>query len=405
MKKYVCGLVLVMGAFFSISAQAKPSVPPGMAQVSGQYYEVLSDGGTADAQLLARELDSRFLLYNKFFHFNMQKLGGIRLKVRSYKEQSAYDAYIGERLDKTSPGAVYLHYSQPERRELVIHRGSSDEGNMFPHQAFIQYLRAFISSPPSWLMDGFAIYFSTLKYEALGPSSPAGAKTAGSGGLVYEENLYWLEIIKSLGNKAPSLEAVLLADNKGAYPDNFQGVSWALISFLKDSGKDDYLRFLYESFILMDHSLSAQDNSQILYNHIRTWTDVPTLDRDYKAYLLTRKTFMELVTEGQRAYNAKDTRNAETVFLQAVQQRPTSYVPYYYLGLLAYDSKNYVQAEQYYQYAQQYGGDPALITYALGINAVAVGDNSKAIKLLEQAKTLSPGHYTEQVDNLIKRLR
>jgi hypothetical protein len=405
MKKCVWSVVLLAAALSSLAAQ-KPSNqnagPPGMALVSGQYYEVLSDGGSADAQLLSRELDSRFLLYNKFFHFNPQKLGGQRLKVRAYKDQRTYDAYITERLDKTSPGAVYLHYNQPERRELVIHRGGSDEGRMFPHQAFVQYLRAFIPYPPSWFREGFAVYFSTLKFESGGTG---GAKAPGGDGLVYEENLSWLETIKSIGAKAPSLETVLLADNRGSLPDNFQGVSWAFISFLKDSGKEDYLRLLYESFILMDSAASAQDNSEILYNHVRSWSDLAALDREYKAYLLTRKTFAELIAEGQRSYNAKDNKNAETVFLKALQQRPTHYAPYYYLGLLAYDNKNYVQAEHYFQSAQQYGADQSLTAYAMGINAAAAGDNAKAITLLEQAKALSPSQYNEQVDNLVKRLK
>ncbi|MDR0568800.1 MAG: hypothetical protein LBG87_06305 [Spirochaetaceae bacterium] len=405
MRRYILGLFLFWAVLFFSAAQTKSSVqtqiPPGMTLVTSQYYEVLSDSGTADAQQLANELDSRFLLYNVFFHFNPQHIGGARLKARAFKDQSAYNAYVAERLDKTSPGAVYLHYPQSERRELVINRGGPEEGKMFPHQAFVQFLRAFVPNPPSWLREGFAIYYSAVRYEA--GQSAGGRITAA--GLAYEENLSWLETVRNLGNKAPPMEAILLADNRNSFPDNFQGVSWALVSFLKDGGKGDYLRFLYESFIMMKDSVTAQDNSEILYNHLKSWTDLSTLDRDYKAYLLTRKTFFELITEGQRAYSARDSRNAEAIFQKALQQRPSHYAPYYYLGLLAYDAKNYNQAEQYYLFAQQYGADPALIAYAMGINAAAAGNNAKAIVYLEQAKAVSPAQYNDQVDNLIKRLR
>lgn len=400
MKNYVWGLVFFLGAVL-LPAQTKApqsSILPGMVQVTGLYYEVQSDSGTADAQLLVNELDTRFGFYNGFFHFNILNLGGSRLKVKAFRDQGAYDTYVGERLDKTSPGAVYLHYNQPDRRELVINRASIDEAKMFPHQAFVQFLRAFIPYPPSWFREGFAIYYSTVRYE------PGTGKNA-VGGLAYEENLAWLETIKNLGTKAPSLEAVLLADNRGTYPDSFQGLSWALVSFLKDGGNEDYLRFLFESFILMKDTASAQDNSELLYNQIKSWTDLASLDRSYKAYLLTRKTFTELITEGQRAYAAKDYKNAESVFQKALVQRPSNYAPYYYLGLLSYDGKNYTQAEQYYQSAQQYGADEALIAYALGINAAAAGNNRKAIEYLEKAKEKSPAQYTEQADNLIKRLR
>jgi tetratricopeptide (TPR) repeat protein len=416
-KKYVCAIVFLMGMLFSVSAQTKApaaqtKVPPGMALVNSQYYEVWSDGGGTDAQLLSRELDSRFKLYNTFFHFNLQTLGGERLKVRAYKDKQTYDAYISERLDKTSPGAVYLHYSQPDRRELVIHRGSPDEARMLPHQAFVQYLRAFIPYPPSWFREGFAIYFSTLKFDpgaATTPNSGGAGKTAAgaaSGGLLYEENLAWLETIKSLGNKAPSVESILQADIKGGtLPEQFQGVSWGLVSFLKDSGKGDYLRILYECFMILDKTASVQSNSEAILNHIKSWTDIATLDKDYKAYLNSRKTFAELIIEGQRAYTAKDTTAAETAFLRALDQKRTHYAPYYYLGLLAYDKKNYEEAEQYYRSAQQYGADVALVSYALGINAASAGRYAEAITFLEQAKSANPSQYTEQVDNLIKRLR
>ncbi|MDR0524478.1 MAG: hypothetical protein LBG90_01225 [Spirochaetaceae bacterium] len=398
MKKYATFLLFFLG----VSRPAGADIPAGMVQVQSLYYEVLSDSGVGDAQLLANELDSRFLLYNGFFHFNPQRIAGAPLKVRSFKDPAEYNAYIGERLDKTSPGAVYLHYSQPDQRELVIHRESPEADKRFPHQAFVQFLRAFVPNPPSWLREGFAIYYSSVRYE---PAKPGSSEKNPAGGLVYEENLSWLDAIKTWGNRAPPLETILLADTKNVFPDNFQGLSWALVSFLKDGGYGDYLRYLYEAFILLKDSGTVQDNAEILYNHMKSWTDSASLERDYRAYLLTRKSFNELIIEGQRAYSAKDYRQAEAVFQQALRQRPNHYAPYYYLGLLAYDAKNYSQAEQYYGCAQQYGADPGLIAYALGINAAAAGNNAKAVSYLNQAKAASPAQYNDQVDNLIKRLR
>jgi tetratricopeptide (TPR) repeat protein len=411
MKKWGCTIGFLMVMLFSISAQTK--TPSEMAQVRSQYYEVSSDGGGADADLLARELESRFKLYNTFFHFNPQSLGGERLKVRAYKSQQAYDTYISERLDKTYPGAVYLHYNQPDRRELVIHRGSPEESRILPHQAFVQYLRAFIPYPPAWFREGFAIYFSTLKFDPGSNAPNAGgikAKTAPvatNGGLVYEENLDWLESVKSLGNKVPPIESTLQVpdDPHRGLPLNFQGVSWALASFLKDSGKGDYLRILFECFMILDSTASAQHNTEAVLNHIKSWVDLATMDKDYKAYLNSRKTFTELITDGQKAYTAKNTAAAETAFLEALKQKSTHYAPYYYLGLLAYDRKNYEEADQYYRSAQQYGADAAQVSYALGINAASAGHYAEAITFLEQAKAANPTQYNEQVDNLIKRLR
>jgi tetratricopeptide (TPR) repeat protein len=354
------------------------------------------------------------MLYNGFFHFNPKALGGGRLKVRAYRDRQTYDAYIQERIDAASPGAVYLHYSQqPERRELVVHRGSTDEERMFSHQAFVQYLRAFVSYPPSWFREGFAIYFSSVRFDQ--GQARTGAPAAREG-LVYEENLSWLEAVKALGAGAPSVESLLLSDVKKSQPDNFQGVSWALVSFLvearniqdsetvRDSRKTDYFRIICECFLLLKNAAALEDNAQTLYDHIRSWVDFPTIERDYKAYLAARKTFADLIAEGQRAYNEKDPKPAEESFKAAQKQRPNHYAPYYYLGLLSYDGKNYEQAEQYYRAAQQYGADPALIAYALGINAAASGRSSEAVRFLEQAKAAS-STYSEQADTLIKQLR
>jgi hypothetical protein len=409
MKRY--GFIFSVVLLVSISPQL--IAVPVMVSVTSKYYVVQSDSGGTDAALLSQELETRFKLYNSIFHFKEEDIR-VPLKVRAYTSKEDYDAYILEHLDKTSPGAVYMHYNQPERRELVIHRGSAEEVRMFPHQAFIQYLRAFIPHPPSWIREGFAIYFSTLRFEprvpavrtepASEPSPSDESKPESPGGLIYEENLDWLETVKNLGDTAPTLESVFLADMQG-FPDHLQSVSWALVSFFKDSKKANYERILYECFMLLSDSASAQANGEGVFKHILGWTALETLEQDYKEYLHTRKTFAELIVEGQQAYKDKDFQTAEAVFQQALQQRHTHYAPHYYLGLLAYDQKKYDIAETYYRSALQYGADPALVSYAQGVNAASAGRNSEAIKFLEQAGTIAPAQYKEQTDMLIKRLR
>ncbi|MDR2632054.1 MAG: hypothetical protein LBC51_00320 [Treponema sp.] len=409
MKRY--GFIFCAVLFSALSPQL--IAVPAMVSVSGKYYLVQSDSGAADAALLSQELETRFKLYNSIFHFKEDAIR-VPLKVRAYTSKEDYDAYILEHLEKTSPGAVYMHYNQPERRELVIHRGSAEEARMFPHQAFIQYLRAFIPHPPSWIREGFAIYFSTLKFESAAPvvqtetSSEAapsdGESPKSPGGLIYEENLAWLETVKNLGDKAPSLESVFLADVQG-FPDHLQGLSWALVSFFKDSKQAHYERILYECFMLLSSSASSPANAEVVFQHILSWTTLEALEQDYKAYLHTRKTFVELIIEGLQAYKDKDLETAEAVFRQALQQRYTHYAPHYYLGLVAYDQKKYDIAETYYRSALQYGADPALVSYAQGVNAASAGRNSEAIAFLEQAGTIAPAQYKEQTDMLIKRLR
>ncbi|MDR0628319.1 MAG: hypothetical protein LBG24_01490 [Treponema sp.] len=409
MKRY--GFIFSVVLLVSISPQL--IAVPVMVSVTSKNYVVQSDSGSADAALLSQELETRFKLYNSIFHFNEEAIRA-PLNVRAYTSQEDYDAYIFEHLDKTSPGAVYMHYNQPERRELVIHRGSPEEARMFPHQAFVQYVRAFIPHPPSWIREGFAIYFSTLRFEPRFPAAPAETSSEGSpvdasrlespGGLIYEENLAWLETVKNLGDKAPPLESVFLADMQG-FPDHLQSVSWALVSFFKDSKKANYERILYECFMLLSNAATSPANAEVIFNHILSWTALENLEQDYKEYLHTRKTFAELIIEGQQAYKDKDFKTAEAVFQQALHQRYTHYAPHYYLGLLSYDQKKYDMAETYYRAALQYGADPALVSYAQGVNAASAGRNREAIEFLEQAGTIAPTQYKDQTDILIKRLR
>jgi tetratricopeptide (TPR) repeat protein len=417
MKRCLCStaFIAVLLCIVSISAEAQQRNPPGMAQVTSEHYQVLSDGGGVDAANLSRELESRFALYNRIFHFNDAEVM-FPLKVRAYKDKKVYEDYVTSRLSGTRAGAVYLHYNQADRRELVIHRGSADEERMFPHQAFIQYLRAFIPYPPAWLREGFAIYFNTLTFDADAPTSVGAEKNGGAavlpgralngGGLAYEENLAWLESVKNLGDNAPSIEAILRSDIDGMpeHPEYFPSVSWALVSFFMNSEKDYYYtRILFESFMKLSRPASAIGNAEAILAHIQSWTSLDALRKDYKAYLDSRKTFAELITEGQQAYSKKDIAQAEVSFLSALNQKPTHFAPYYYLGLLAYEAKSYDQAEQYYRSALQYGAEVALVSYARGVNAASAGRNAEAISYLEQAAVST--EYKERANSLITRLR
>jgi tetratricopeptide (TPR) repeat protein len=374
---------------FALSAQSNPS--PQTGRIESPYYEVISDTGEADAEALARELEGRFIVYNRLFRFNPGNLTA-PLKVRAFKDKEDYDRYVSARVGENRPGAVYFHYNQIDRRELVVHRGGDDEGRLLPHQAFVQFLRAFIPNPPAWLREGFSIYFSTLTFNGI------------TGALEYDENLAWLETVKNLRAGAPSPESVLLADIRGI-PEYFQSVSWALVSFFLNSGEEDYFRTITDSFAILSPPASAAENCEAVFNHISLWTDLRTLEEDYRAYIAARKTFTELLEEGQQAYAARDPITAELAFMSALNQKPAHYAPYYYLGLLSYEEKNYDIAEHYYRSAMQYGADPALVTYALGINAAAAGRREDAVSFLEQAAAASPERYRQRAADLIARIR
>jgi tetratricopeptide (TPR) repeat protein len=377
-------LIFVLGLSGFVRAQEAGWAAP----VRSEHYIVTSDA--EDGAAVSREMEKRFAVYNRLFRFD-PAAGELPLLVRVYRNKENYDNYLSARLGGTRPGAVYLHYRQSDRRELVIHRRSPDENRTLPYHAFIQFLRAFVSYPPSWMREGFAIYFSTLIADETGE-------------LKYTENLAWLEAVKAMGERARSPEAVLLADQRG-FPPDFQSLSWALVSFFLGSGKEEYFRTMTESFLLLSDSVSAAENAGTVMDRISRWNPPEEFSRDFTGYLAARKTFTELIEDGQRAYALRDPISAEMSFLSALDQKPNHYAPYYYLGLLAYEEGSFDMAAEYYRSALEYGADAALVYYALGVNAASAGKNREAIENLSKAAAASPERYREKSESLIQRLR
>ncbi len=364
---------------------------------TAERYEVRSTLAAEDARSLAREMDARFRAYEQLFRFSPRALDR-KLKVRAFGDQAAYDAYLMEKLGETRPEAVYLHYGRgdgADRSELVV-LASGRTGRIFAHQAFIQYLRAYIPNPPAWIREGFAVYFEGLGYDA--------AKDE----LTYEENLAWLETVKGWGSAPPSLSSILLADAEGESGIDrmkLTGGSWALVSFLLNADAEEYRRTLYEAFMTLESAKSAAENARAVAERASDWLEEETALKDCVAYLASRKTFAELIEAGRAAYAAKEADRAELLFLNAADARPTHYAPHYYLGLLAYERKDYAIAENHYRTAEQLGADPALVNYALGINAAADGRKTDAVAFLEKAKASAPARYAAKVDELVARLK
>jgi hypothetical protein len=379
-----------------------PETPAAEAQgepepnsVAGDHYRIFFDGDGADAALLLKELELRMDFYNRLFHFDREGLSG-PLQVRSIADPGAYETYVRSRLDQAPPGAVYIHYSRPDKRELAIHRGSGAEAAMVAHQAFIQYLRAFIPNPPSWMRDGFAIIFSSLRFDPVAEE------------LTYDENLAWLDMVKKLGKEAPPPRIVLLADTEeyaqGSI-DHFQPLAWALASFFLNYDTENYFRALAEMFMVLSPEASAGENSQAAVKRLTLWTDFESLAGDYQNYLDAKKSFSELIEAGQKAYSEGDFENAEQRFSQAQSMRPEHAVPYYYQGLLAYGARNFAKAEELYNAALYNGADTALVHYALGLNAVSAGRAADGIRWLEQAVAAGPDRFGEKANRIINKLR
>jgi tetratricopeptide (TPR) repeat protein len=389
MKKRALILLSALGlslGVFPLGAQDK---------VRTEHYEIAAENGAGPAaDLLSKELELRFAVYNRLFRFDPAALAA-PLKARVFADRAGYDGYVTARLGTAGAGAVYLHYSDAARRELVVFGDREENQAALAYQAFIQFLRAFVANPPSWIREGFAVYFSTLKFNPREED------------LSYEENLAWLESVKNARAERPSLQAVISADleENPERPQDLRIFSWSVVSFFLNNGRDDYFRTLTECFMTLSPSAPAKENALAVRDRINLWNDPRIMEEDYRSYLEARKTFAEFMEEGRRAYAAGETEAAEQAFMGALEQRPSHYAPWYYLGLLLYDQKDHSAAEAYYQKSLECGADQAFVSYALGLNAISAGRNGDAAVWLEKAAQEDPSRYKTRVADLMGRLK
>ena len=387
MKKLMTAFLLCV-IFVTARAQTPFAATDGAKQARTDHYLILCEGG--DARDTAEEMEERFAVYNRLFRFDDAPLkSGAPLAVRVFYDSDAYNEYVGSRLGASRPGAVYLHYGQSERRELVINRGGAEENSALPYQAFLQFFRAFVSNPPAWMREGFAVYFSGLRYA--------------NGALAYEEHLEWLETVKEMRGP-PALEQILAADSS-ELPDDFSALAWSAVSFFLNSGDSEYMRALTDCIMLLSDAKSAEENSRTLMQRIARWNNMEVLAADYRSYLDSRKTFAWLMEDGQRAYAAQDFTGAELSFLAAKNQRPSHFAPWYFLGLIAYEENNFETAEQFYLSGLKLGADPALTAYALGLNAARAGNKAAAEKYLREAARIAPERYKEKAESVLSRMK
>jgi Flp pilus assembly protein TadD len=146
-------------------------------------------------------------------------------------------------------------------------------------------------------------------------------------------------------------------------------------------------------------------NTLAVYRRFGLFGNTETLRAALAAYAASRKTFTELLTEGEAALNAEDEAQAVALFTEAAGRRSEDPAPLYYLGMIAFRRKDYAGAQARYADALKKGADRALIQYARGMCAAAQGDIEGARKLLEEAANGGGDErYRKLARDLLKRM-
>jgi hypothetical protein len=387
-------IIVVLAMIFAI-AMTTAQGAASFGQAASDHYLVLSESGQERAAAISRQLESYFQLFDSVFHFDAASFPG-KLNVREFKDKARFDGYLGQVVGQTKDDFVYLHYPTPERSELLLFAKSEpDYSASLAHQAFVQFLKAYIPNPPLWMREGLAVVFESARWDDKAKK------------LDFQENLAWLETAKSLAERKLFLPLdrflALGQEDARSELDVFYPQAWAFVSFLANTEDRAYNRLLWDSISALRKDASLEENCASVAKIIQTWYGIGDSEKALTDYLASRKTFPELVADGVKHYGDKDWAAAATSFEAAQAMIKDSYVPEYYLGLIAYAKNDFPTAEVQYKNALALGCDPAITNYALGINAYAQNRLDEAKTFLAVAKKASPDRYGAKVDELLAR--
>jgi tetratricopeptide (TPR) repeat protein len=366
---------------------------------SSKHYRVLSDSSVTAAMEISRKLEAALSLYNEYLHFDLDLLES-PLRVRIFSDKNDYDSYLNRLISETRSDFVFISYSDPNRSELVgFQREEEDFDPSLLHYGFIQLLSAFVPAAPLWLEEGMATYLEYSQYDPMTES------------FSWRANFAWLDSLKKLLSSEEitgkfTLRNLLLINKMQAQAgiELFYPSAWGLVHFLLQSPERIHNRILWESLATLDSAASLGANSRLVLEKAFRWVDLTELQRSFESYISSLMTFNDLVRLGVDQYGIEELSSARSSFEQALTLRSDNYIPYYYLGLIAYQERDFELARTFYGRAREMGIDAALINYALGVNAFADQRYDQATDYLLKAKELDAESYTEKCDSLLQRI-
>ncbi len=382
MKKKILVFVLII---LSISAFAQFNDK----MLTTDYYKLYYQIPEKEAIDISLQLHAFFKTYNSYFHFDTAKVeikevdGKVidnRLKVKILKNKEEFLNYVAPFIEKPASSFIYIQYKDSSRCELVGYKSDDKTFNQtLVHYSFIQYLRTFVKQPPLWLEKGFAIYFEKSMFDKR------------DNAIHYVQNLTWLNTLKDYinndGQKLIPLSEFFFYDKEDLNRYNldlFYAESWGLISFLLEDENPIYNRVIWDSVNKMKEDNTKVQNENCVVSSFK-WIDNEQFSKDFHKYVISLKTFPELVEAGIADYYDEKYTDSKMKLVKAITLNDKNYIPYYYLGLINYNEQDYAMAEFYYNSAIQMNGDKGLCFYALGVNSFAEQDYEKAVKYLKTA--------------------
>jgi len=390
---------LVIAAVLLMAAMVLYAQAPAVHEAVAAHYRIYSEISDKHAKETAARMEALYGLFNSYFHFDPETQKA-RLKVRIFSAKPRFDDYLNRIIGQTRDDFIYLHYSDLEKSELAGYAAPAELYDpSLTHQAFIQFLRAFVPNPPLWMREGFAVYFEKAQFDAT------------TGKAVMKENLSWLETLQAIAQgkderKLIPFESILSMDVEQARGsiEVFYPQAWGMVAFLLDPVNQTYRRILWDGISALRPEYSVEQNVKSVQQRALKWYAPEEMSAAFTDYLAYKKSFRALVQEGIDFYSRNELGYAEENFFRAMDLEPGNYIPYYYLGLINYANKNYSKAKEYYADALRNSAPPGLTHYALGVNAYADNNFDEAVASLGKAGEADPA-YKDKSEELLKRIQ
>ena len=346
-------------------------------------YEIKYYGSVSGTSDFFKLIDTCYARFNRVFHFDDDG-PGFKYPVSLFSDIDEYKEYVSEKTGTAEPKTetVFLRYSAISRSEVVA-VVSPENKNTFIRQLFTQYIYSFIATPPTWLVNGFSLYFE--QYPDL-----------------YESP--WLETAKILylnENKRIPAKLMLEATKDTYTSDVFLPQAWLFVTFLVEDPYNRYSRFLYDSL-----KVAIKDdftNEDPFISYYKKWIDDEKFQKDYDSFVKNLHSVKEDLSAGINAYSEKRIDEAQVLFKRVLDVHLENYTAAYYMALCAYSQKNYAEADLWYKKALNYGADPALVNWGLGASAYADKRYDEGKVYLLKAKQLDEASYGKKVDELIQQ--
>jgi len=330
-------------------------------------------------------MEALLLQYNQLFLFDLAKLPAT-LNVTVMKNKADFQTALQGKTTTVQEDFVYLQYTDPAQSVLMCW----DRDNMerpLAFQGFYQYLWSYMPRTPSWVELGLAYHFWNLNWNGTALSSAT-------------EDVFLDALLEQWSRTLPTdLSPLLMAESADPL------TSWALVEFLNRSSDPVYSRIFNSILLSLAPAGTLENNRQTALQKFQSGKNLEVAAGDMVAWWKSRTSFTTLLSQGVERMKAKDYLGAQKLFSAALVQRAQDDQALYYMGLAAYELKDFVQAESLFSSIDPATLPPGLLDYARGMNAFAQKKWDVAKDHFSQAVTANETEYRKLVDDALALAR